>query len=92
MRNGRAEEPVLEPGPCQAFQARESHVVARTTQGIDSSLRPLAPRAGISQGVAVFGQLFREELQGDRALELGVFRLVADTHPSAAELLDNPVA
>ena len=41
--------------------------------------------------VPVPGHLFREELQRDGALEPGVFRLVDDTHPPAAELFQNPV-
>jgi len=43
------------------------------------------------KGMAVSGQLLREELQGNGALELGVFGLVDDTHATAAELLDDPV-
>ena len=40
----------------------------------------------------VTGHFFRQELQGNRAAKLGVFGLVADTHTSSAELLDDPVA
>ena len=41
--------------------------------------------------VPVPGRIFRQELQRDSALEPGVLRLVDDTHPPAAELLDDPV-
>ena len=39
----------------------------------------------------VFGQIRREELDGDRALEAGVRGLVDDTHPALAELANDPV-
>ena len=43
------------------------------------------------QRMAVLGQLFGQELQGDGALEPGVLGLVDDTHAAAAELLQDPV-
>jgi len=41
--------------------------------------------------LTVLGVLFREKLQGGEAAELGIFGLEDDTHPPAAELLQNPV-
>jgi hypothetical protein len=39
----------------------------------------------------VSGNICRQELQGDEATNLRVLGLVHDTHPTAAELLDNAV-
>ncbi len=43
------------------------------------------------QSLMVPGQLIRQKLQGDRALEPGVLRLEDHAHASAAELLQNSV-
>src|SRR5208283_3941821 len=42
-------------------------------------------------GHCVLGEVVGKELQGDVAAELQVFRLVHNTHPAAAELLDDAV-
>src|ERR1700704_1705516 len=39
----------------------------------------------------VSGNIFRKELQGDEATKLRVLGLVDDTHPAAAQLLDDAV-
>jgi hypothetical protein len=39
----------------------------------------------------VFRNLVRQELQGDKAVQLYVLRLVDHTHPATAEFLDNAV-
>src|SRR5208283_6056663 len=44
-----------------------------------------------AQGHCVLGEVVGKELQGDVAAELQVFRLVHNTHPAAAELLDDAV-
>ena len=43
------------------------------------------------QGLMIFGHVFRQELERDEAMELGVLGLIDDTHPSATELLQNAV-
>jgi hypothetical protein len=43
------------------------------------------------QGLPVLGEFFRQELQGDGALELGVLGLIDDTHAPAAELLNDAI-
>jgi len=43
------------------------------------------------QGLPVLGEFFREEFQGDGALELGVLGLVHHAHAAPAELLQNAV-
>src|SRR5262249_50781109 len=39
----------------------------------------------------VAGDVFRQEFQGHKATEAGVFGFVDDAHPAAAELIDNAV-
>ena len=41
--------------------------------------------------LAVLGDVFREEFQGDEAIEAGVFGLVDDAHAAAAQLFNNAV-
>jgi hypothetical protein len=43
------------------------------------------------EGLRVFSEVFGQELQGDKAVQLGVLGLVDDTHASAAELFDDAV-
>ena len=43
------------------------------------------------QRLRVLGDIIGQELQGDEAIELGVFGLVDHTHAAAAELLDDAV-
>ena len=43
------------------------------------------------QSLAVLGEMFGQELQGDESAELGVFGLVDYTHTTAAEFLKYPV-
>ncbi len=43
------------------------------------------------QGLMVLGHFFRQELERDEAVELGVLGLVDNTHPTAPKLLNNPV-
>jgi hypothetical protein len=39
----------------------------------------------------VLSEIFRRKFQGDESTKLGVLSVVDDTHPAAAELLDDPV-
>jgi hypothetical protein len=39
----------------------------------------------------IFGQCFRQELQGNVATQLEIFGFVDDTHPAATEFFQNPV-
>ena len=43
------------------------------------------------QSLAVLGDVFREEFQGDEAIEAGVFGLVNDTHAATTQLFDDAV-
>jgi hypothetical protein len=43
------------------------------------------------QRLRVLGQIVREEFQGDEATEIGVLGFVDNTHPAAAQLLDDAV-
>ncbi len=43
------------------------------------------------QGFPVLGGVFRQELQGDSTLELGVLGLIDDTHAPATEFLNNAI-
>ncbi len=43
------------------------------------------------QGLGILGDFLGQELQGDKAVEASVLGLVDDTHPAAAELLDDAV-
>src|SRR5580704_6696388 len=52
------------------------------------SLRlPLKP----TQGLRIAGYLFRQELQGDKAAQAGVFGFVNHAHPASAQLFDNSI-
>ena len=43
------------------------------------------------QGLPVLGEFFRQELQGDGTLELGVLGLIDDTHAPATQLLQDAI-
>src|SRR5437660_277858 len=43
------------------------------------------------QRLRILREALRQKLQGDKAAQLGVFRLVDDTHATATELLDDAV-
>src|SRR5580700_180806 len=43
------------------------------------------------QSLRIFGNLVRQELQGDKAVQLYVLGLVDHTHPATAEFLDNAI-
>ncbi len=43
------------------------------------------------QGLRIIGNVVREELQGDKAVQFYVFGFVDHTHASAAEFLDDAV-
>ena len=43
------------------------------------------------EGFGNRGQLIGQELQSDETAELGVFRFVYDSHPTAAKLFENAV-
>jgi hypothetical protein len=43
------------------------------------------------QGLRVLGDVVRKEFQSDEAPKVGVLSFVNDTHPAAAELLDDTV-
>jgi len=74
---------------CLAFQELHrdevpAFVIVDVVNGAD--VRVIQGRSGLRfaleslQDMAVSRQLFRQELQGDRAFEFGVFRLIDNTH------------
>src|SRR5882762_4021392 len=62
-----------------------------TDVGMVQSRGSLSLASKTLQSLDVLGEFFRQELQGNKALELGVFGLVDNSHPAAAELLDNAI-
>jgi hypothetical protein len=44
-----------------------------------------------AEGLSIIGEVRREKLQGDEAVQARVLRFVHDTHASTAELLDDAV-
>jgi len=44
-----------------------------------------------SESLCVIGNIVRQELQSHKAVQFYIFRLVNNTHPAAAEFLDNAV-
>jgi hypothetical protein len=53
-------------------------------------MRPSFPAEAFER-LRVSGNLFRQELQGDEATQIRFLGLVHDTHPAAAQLLDDVV-
>ena len=50
-----------------------------------------ASRSKAAECLRVFGYIFGQKLEGDEAAKLRVLSLVDDTHPAAAEFLDDAV-
>jgi len=44
-----------------------------------------------SESLCVFGNIVRQEFQSHKAVEFYILRLVNNTHPAAAESIDNAV-
>ena len=53
--------------------------------------RRLALRARSEPRLSVLRNIVGQELQGDKAMELGVFGLIHHTHTAATELFDDAV-
>src|SRR4051794_14529806 len=63
----------------------------RADVGMVEGRRSLSFSLETSQGLGVSGDLVRQELQGNKAMESSVLGLVDHTHPAAAQLLDDAV-
>jgi hypothetical protein len=55
--------------------------------------RGRCPRLALEsfQSLPVLREFFRQELEGNKPTELGVFGLVDDAHAAATQLFENPV-
>jgi len=59
--------------------------------GMVQGRRPLRLALEASESLCVFGNIVRQELQSHKAVEFDVLCLVDNTHPAAAEFIDNAV-
>jgi hypothetical protein len=50
-----------------------------------------APRCKAGEGLRIFGYFIRQELEGNKPLELDVLSLVDHTHSDASDFLDDAV-
>ena len=97
MSSGRTVDAVLEGLPFQKLHGDERSPVAFAdfVNGANVGVVEGGGGAGLAleafQGLTVFRKLVRQEFQGDEAPELGVLRLVYDTHPAAPKFFENRV-
>ncbi len=92
-----APHPVLQRQAVQKLHGDErlAVVLANFVDGADIGM--VQGRCGLGfaleagEGLGVLGNIIGQELQGDEAMQLHVLGLVDDTHPAAAELLDDAV-
>src|SRR5215813_10213707 len=94
---GLRPNPVLEGLPLQILHGDEglAFILADLVDGTDMGMVQSGGGARFAlktlQSLAVLGKMFREELQGDEAAELGVLGLINHTHPAATQLLEDAV-
>jgi hypothetical protein len=85
-----AEDALLERFPVQVLHGNEVLALKLVDVVNGADIGMIQCRSCLSlaleplQGVAIFGYLLGQKLEGDCALEFGVLRLVDDPHPSAA--------
>jgi hypothetical protein len=83
--------------PVQAFHHQEGAAVllADIVDGADAGVVQRRGRSCLAaesgEGFGIGGEVWRQELQGDGALQPGILGFVDDAHPAAAELLDDAV-
>ena len=88
---------VLESRAVQQFHGDEglALLLADVVDGADIGMVQSGGRPGLAleavQGLRVLGNIFRQELQSDKAVQPGVFGLVNHAHAAATELLDDAV-
>src|SRR5271157_267702 len=88
---------LLERLPLQQFHGNErsTAVLVDVVDGADTGMieggRGLSLALEALQGLMVPGHFLRQELEGDEAVELGVFGLIDHTHSAAAEFLHDAV-
>ena len=88
---------VLQCLPLQQFHGDERlalvlvNVVDRADVGVIEGRGGTGLTLEALQGLMVLGHFFRQELERNEALKLGVLGLVDDTHASAPELLQDAV-
>src|SRR5689334_5355202 len=66
-------------------------LVDRADVGMIQGRRGLGLALEAAECLGIFGDVVGKEFQRDEPLELGVLGLVDDTHPAAAQLLENSV-
>ncbi len=83
--------------PVKKFHGNESLAIflANVVNSADIGMIQRGSGLGLalktSQGLRVTGDLVRQEFQGHKTVQPGVFGLVNDAHAAATELLDNAV-
>src|SRR5579859_2099557 len=97
IRDRRYSQHVLERLPFQQFHGDEwlpvvlVNVVNSADVGVIEGTRGLRFPLESLQSVMVLRELFRQELERDKAAELGVLGLIHHAHPAAPELLHDAV-
>ena len=88
---------VLQSHAFEIFHGDERHAVflADVVNGADvgmvQSRRGLRFALETGESLGIAGHFIGEKLEGDETVQVGVFRLVDDTHPAAAEFLEDAV-
>jgi len=67
------------------------NVVNRADIGVVQGRGRLGFALETAESLVISGNLFRQEFEGNKTMEPGVFRLVDHTHPAAAQLLNDAV-
>ena len=94
---GLGADAVLEGLPLQQFHGdeRPAFVLVDVVDGADVGVIEGGGGLGLAlealQGLMVLGHFFRQELERDEAMELGVLGLIDDTHTAASELLQHAI-
>ena len=91
-------DPLLQGLAFEVFHADEHLAIGGLVDVVDDADVVVLQRGGglglVDKPLFCFGipgQFRRKEFESDGALEAGVLGLVDDTHPSAPQVLDNPV-
>jgi hypothetical protein len=88
---------VLQRHPVQKLHGDEGlsvlvvDLINRADVGMVQCRRGLSFPLKAGQGLRIFGNLVRQELQGDEAVQLYVLGLVDHTHPAAAKFVDDAI-
>ena len=92
-----APDSVLQRQAVEEFHGDESFAVLVVNLVNGADVRMVQGRGSFgfalkaAQGLRIFGNVVGQELEGDKAAQLHVFRLVDNAHAPTTELLDDPV-